>query len=219
MPAFNEANLIGKVIDTLPRRLNSFPVDILVVDDGSKDQTAEIARAKKTTVLQHVINRGLGAVLGTAFRYAVKHNYDYVVTFDADGQHRTSDLPNLIRPLIEDKADIVIGSRMLKSSSMPNIRQAVNRLSNILTFLMFKIWTTDSQSGLRAFTGETLAKIQIRSERMEVSSEIFKEISRLHLRLVEVPIDAIYTKYSLAKGQHISNAPHVFWKLLINILS
>lgn len=220
IPAFNEKGTLGHVIDSLPKFIGkNIKVDVLVVDDGSSDATAKVAYSKRVYVIRHLINRGLGAALGTGFTYGRTHGYDYVVTFDADGQHQAQDIANILAPLIDGKADVTIGSRLLTSQPMPFLRKIINQISNIITFLLFNIWTTDSQSGLRGFTKSALTKVRIRSERMEVSSEVFKEIRRLNLRFVEVPIAAYYSEYSLHKGQPLTNAPYVFWKLILNRLT
>lgn len=220
IPAYNEAAMIGKVIDSIPEKIKYISKkEILVIDDGSSDDTYKIAKSKNVKVLRHLINRGLGAVLSTGFTYAKNQNYDFVVTFDADGQHDARDISSIIKTLYDGQADVVIGSRMLNLQTMPMVRVLVNYLSNIMTYLLFNIWVTDSQSGLRGFTRDALEKLNIRTQRMEVSSEIFKEISKKHLKLSEISILPIYTNYSLHKGQKITNAPNVFWKLLLNKFS
>ena len=211
--------MLGKVIRSIPRKIVNFKTDILVIDDGSVDQTSKIAKNNNVCIIRHLINRGLGAALATGFEYAINNHYQHIVTFDADGQHQPQDIPQLLTPLIAGKADIVIGSRLIQPNSMPFFRRIINYLSNIATFLLFNVWTTDSQSGLRAFNIATLKRIHLNSQRMEVSSEIFKEINRLKLRLVEVPIQTIYTAYSLRKGQPIENAPGVLWKLIQHALT
>lgn len=218
IPAFNEAAKISSVIKSIQQTQN-LNVDICVVDDGSTDQTYEIAEKSGVKVLRHILNRGLGAAIATGFEYAKNRNYGIVVTFDADGQHLASDIKRLINSLVDNKADVVIGSRLKNTMKMPILRNLINKLSNMATYLLFGVWTTDSQSGLRVFNRKALNLIKLRSERMEVSSEIFKEISRNKLKLVEEPIKPIYTKYSLNKGQKLSNASNVFWKLIINKFS
>ncbi len=216
IPAYNEGNMISQVLKSIPRNFAKIDkTDILVIDDGSRDDTALKARIHFTKVIRHLINRGLGASLTTGFKYAIKNCYNYIVTFDADGQHSPADINILLVPLITKQADVVIGSRLLQKNKMPFLRKMINIMSNYLTWLLFRVWTTDSQSGLRAFTREALEKIKIQSQRMEVSSEIFKEISRCRLKVVEVPVSTIYTEYSLYKGQKLDNAPNVFWKLVL----
>lgn len=198
IPAYNEEKSLGAVI--LDLRSHGY-LDLVVIDDGSDDNTKEVAGTLKVPVLRHVINRGLGAALGTGFEYAKIQRADIVVTFDSDGQHKAEDINGLLEPITKHKADMVIGSRMLNSEGMPIDRKVINYLANIITYFLYGVWTTDSQSGLRAFNGLALGKIQIKTQRMEVSSEFFKEIKRNNLRFVETPIKPIYTEYSQIGGQ------------------
>lgn len=199
VPAFNEERTIGAVLNDLKK--HGFD-NILVVDDGSADGTAIIAQGLKIPTICHVINRGLGAALGTGFAYAKEKKYECLVTFDSDGQHRACDLKNLLAPIISDQTDVVIGSRLLKrSKEMPPDRLVINYLSNIFTFFLYGVWSTDTQSGLRAFNKKALNCITIKTDRMEVSSELLKEVKKNHLRFQEIPIKPIYTQYSRTKGQ------------------
>lgn len=198
VPAFNEAQSIQAVL--LDLRKHGYR-NILVVDDGSTDATGGLAAKEKVAVVRHFMNRGLGAALGTGFDYAKKAGADVVVTFDADGQHEARDIKKLLGPIRRGKADVVIGSRLLGRKNMPWDRKILNLLSNILTFLLFRVWTTDSQSGLRAFNKKATNLVDIRTERMEVSSEFFKEIRDNRLRFTEVPIRAIYTAYGLLSSK------------------
>lgn len=220
IPAFNEERLIAQVLSSIPKKISGFNyISKIIINDGSSDNIKVIAHKLKTPIITHIINRGLGAALATGFEYARNENYDVLVTFDADGQHEGKDIERLIKPILQKEADVVIGSRLLSNSPMPLTRKIINKTSNILTFILFAVWTTDSQSGLRVFNKLAINKIRLKSQRMEVSSEIFKEISRLKLRLSEIPINSIYTSYSLGKGQKITNAPNVFWKLLLHRFS
>jgi glycosyltransferase involved in cell wall biosynthesis len=212
IPAYNEEKSIGQVIDDLKTAGYN---NIIVVDDGSTDRTAEIVMGKRVILLSHVINRGLGGALGTGLEAAYQYNADIAVTFDADGQHCVSDIPNMIKPIKRRKADVVIGSRMVNHKGMPFVRVIGNRLLNIVTWILFGIWTTDSQSGMRAFSRKALEKIETRTSRMEVSSEFFNEIKRHRLRFAEVPITVIYTQYSKAKGQSSWNALKIVFKLIL----
>ena len=217
VPAFNEQKTIAGVL--LDLKKNGFN-NILVVDDGSSDKTGEIAKHCGVQILRHILNRGLGSALGTGFEFALRNSFDIVVTFDADGQHNVKDLKQLMHPIQIGDADVVIGSRLIKNGNMPFDRKLINYLSNLITFIFYGVWTTDSQSGLRAFGTQPIRKIKIKTDRMEVSSEFFKEIKRNHLRFVEIPIKPVYTEYSLSKSQEgrgTLNAFYVGLKMLIRL--
>jgi glycosyltransferase involved in cell wall biosynthesis len=219
MPAYNEAPVIGRVLGSLPSTVEGFDeVEVVVVDDGSTDETGDIARSAGAIVLRHSINRGLGGALGTGLKAALLRGADVIVTFDADGQHRPEDIERLARPILCGDADAVIGSRMHKNRGMPAVRVAINWLANLLTYLLFGVWTSDSQSGLRAFSRPAAEQIRIRTNRMEVSSEFLTEIRQHNLRLVEVDIPPIYTDYSRRKGQDSLNALSIFFKLILRRL-
>ncbi|MCL4397649.1 glycosyltransferase family 2 protein [Patescibacteria group bacterium] len=204
VPAHNEEKKIGEVIGDL----QSYGYrDILVVDDGSTDQTSKVAAEKKATVLRHVVNRGLGAALGTGFEYARRKGHELLITFDGDGQHKAKDLEKLILPIKNEQADVVIGSRLINPRGMPLARTAVNYASNLATLLLYHIWTTDTTSGLRAFNRQAIEKIAIKTDRMEVSNEFFMEIRRNNLRLKEISIKPIYTEYS---QNHSHNDPSLW---------
>jgi glycosyltransferase involved in cell wall biosynthesis len=216
VPAYNEQQAIGKVLDGLKQvKIDTLEKEIVVIDDGSSDNTRGEARSRGVTVLTHIVNRGLGSALGTGLIYANHSNADYVVTFDADGQHQSEDVKKVIAPLAKHKADVVIGSRMLTKGGMPVDRKIINLVANVVNYLLWSVWVTDTQSGLRAFSREAVRKIEIKMNKMEVSSEFLKEIGRHHLRVSEVPIKAIYTQYSKSKGQKNANAINVLVKLLV----
>ena len=216
IPAFNEEAMIQKVIMSIPRKIpHCQKPTIIVINDGSTDGTKNQVKSTDARVVTHILNRGLGGALGTAFMLTKKERYDVIVTLDADGQHNPTEISRLIQPIIDGVADVVIGSRLM-SPTMPPLRKLINIFSNVVTFLLFGIMTSDSQSGFRAFSKAAIEKISIKTQGMEVSSEIFREIQKHNLTKVEIPIKAIYTNYSLSKGQRISNAPNVFWKLMLH---
>jgi len=217
VPAYNEEKTLGSVLDNLNSlRLKGIQKEIAVVNDGSEDETAKIAAKRNVTVLNHILNRGLGGALQTGFAFARTKNADFVVTIDSDGQHDPKDIKKLLKPLLQRRADVVIGSRMLLNQKMPLDRKIVNYFANIVTYLLWSVWISDTQSGLRAFTKEAIGKIDIRTNRMEVSSELMREIGKHKLRVAEVPISAIYTDYSRGKGQKNANAINILVKLLIH---
>ena len=211
IPAYNEEKHIGQVIDGVKK----YTKNIVVVDDASKDKTGEIAREKGAHVYRHIINRGLGGALGTGIKAALLEGADVIVTLDADGQHDPDDIPKLLELIVKGEADVVIGSRFIRKQKLPFIRRVANYLFNIITMLLFGVFVTDSQSGMRAFTKKAARKIKILTDGMEVSSEIIKEVRANKLRGREVPIKAIYTSYSLSKGQSFGAAIRTFIKLLI----
>ena len=218
IPAYNEEKMIGEVIKDIPARIAHVSQrDILVINDGSTDATADIARSHRARVVEHLLNRGLGASLKTALEYAVNNKYDALITIDADGQHETKSIPALVKKMIKEKADVVVGSRWLTRGHAPLIRIIINKLANLLTFFFYGIHTSDSQSGYRLFGPKALKLLKLQSEGMEVSSEIFREIARNRLEYAEIPIKVIYTRYSQSKGQKISNAPLIIWHLFMRL--
>lgn len=215
IPAYNEEKTLGKVIKTLPKKIKGIThKEVVVINDGSKDKTADVAHKLPCTLITHYINRGLGGALGTGFEYARKNSFDILITFDADGQHAPEDIEPVLRPIIRGKADISIGSRLMDPKGMPWYRIMGIWGLNIFTFLFFWVWTTDSQSGLRAFSQKAIGTIYIKSNKMEVSSEFFNEAQTHNLKIQEVPIRSIYTKYSLAKGQKNSNGFKILWRMI-----
>ena len=215
IPAYNEEMTLKEVIKSLPKKLSGISqIEVVVVSDGSTDQTAEIAKKAKATLIEHDLNRGLGGALGTGFSYARNIGHDLLVTFDADGQHHRDDIATVIKPIVKGKAEVVVGSRLKNPAGMPWYRQLGIWGLNLITLLFFWVWTSDSQSGLRAFSKKAIRKIDIQSNRMEVSSEFFYEIGHKNLKMVEVPIRSIYTIYSLQKGQKNLNAFRIISKLI-----
>ncbi len=222
IPAYNEARVIAGTLANLPRQIEGADrLTVVVVDDGSTDGTGELVLASgdpRIVLLRHAVNRGLGAALGTGIAYARAHGADSVVTYDADGQHAPEDISSVLAPIVRGEAEMVIGSRLLAPKGMPWYRRAGNWGLNVFTWFMFGIWTTDSQSGLRALGRRAVENLQVRMDRMEASSEFIKEIRRLKLKFSEVPIRAIYTEYSLAKGQSNWNAFNILLRLLFHRL-
>ena len=197
IPAWNEAKTIGNVV-TAVLGYGAIPI---VVDDGSTDDTSTVARAAGAPVIRHVMNRGLGAALGTGIAAALHSDADILFTFDGDGQHAAEDIPAVLAPLLRGEADVVIGSRFSGKGHMPFTRRMANRVGNLVTAILFGISVTDSQSGFRGFTRAAAERLRIRADGMEVSSEIIAEIHEHRLRVQEVPVTAVYTAYSLSKGQ------------------
>lgn len=214
IPAYNEATVIADVV----RRTNPFVEEVVVVDDGSTDGTGEAARTAGALVYTHVINRGLGATLATGIAAALQRGADVLVTLDADGQHDPAEIPAFIEAITTRGVEAVIGSRLLQSTGMPLIRRVYNRLGNLLTYVLFGVWTTDSQSGFRAFSRAGAMKLELKTNRMEVSSEFLKEIHDKKIPFCEIPCSVKYTDYSLSKGQSFRVGVSTAMKLVLRRL-
>lgn len=215
MPAYNEETTIGTVIKDLK---NSGYKKILVIDDGSKDNTYEIASGLGVYTARHILNRGLGSALATGLEIAQILDFDMVVTFDADGQHKVGDIIKLIEPLKKNEADVAIGSRMSSITMMPKARLLYNAIANLITFIFYGYSSADTQSGLRAFNKRAYKLVDISSSKMECSSEIIYKIRKSGLKLKQVKIEPIYTDYSLSKGQSLFMGVKTFFRLIVDRL-
>ena len=219
VPAFNESQVIYKVLSLLPKKLNGISaIETLVVDDGSTDKTLQEAKRARVLVIRHISNRGVGAATKTGIEYAKSAAADVVLTFDADGQHDPNDIPKLLKPVISKTADVVIGSRLKSKQKMPMDRFFLNWFANLITFILFGVVSTDSQSGLRAFSKKAIDLINFSGERMDFSSEILVEAKRHNLKTQEVPVKAIYTSYSRTKGQKNLNSFSILMRFIVKFL-
>lgn len=218
MPAYNEAERIGQAV----RACLPYVDGLVVVDDGSTDRTKEVASAvgdQKVVVLRHKINRDQGAALRTGSEAALKLGADVIVHIDADGQHDPSEIPLLVAPIIEDRADVVFGSRFLgaEPQGMPFVRRWVLRAGKTFNALALGIprTVTDPQSGYRAYSSKAAGKISFTQNRKAHASEILRIVTRSDLRWLEVPIHVRYTAETLRKGNKTSDAFRIAWQLFI----
>jgi len=213
--ALNEATRIGKtVLSLMPYGWN-----VVVVDDGSSDQTAEAARQAGAVVLRHSINRGQGASLQTAIDFALGHGATYIVTFDADGQHQAVDIPAMLESLVTNRADVVLGSRFLgEAINIPAHRRWLLKAAVLFTRLTTGLQVTDTHNGLRALTAGAARRIEIEEDRMAHASELLHCISNLRMKYIEHPVTVHYHRETLAKGQRSSEAWGVLTRLLISRL-
>lgn len=217
IPAYNEGKVIGEVINNIKKEvklLKDLNFDIVVVNDGSSDETRKVAEKYATTV-SHLVNMGSGAATRTGLEYAKRNNFDYALTIDADGQHLPKDLVNIINKIKSEKYDLVIGSRLIDPEGMPLHRVFGNKLLNGFTRILLGVRVTDSQSGLKGFSRNAIDKIIIKSNGFEFCSEIVWRAKQEKLEIVEVPISAVYTEYSLKKGQSNINALRIIKNLFI----
>jgi glycosyltransferase involved in cell wall biosynthesis len=201
--AYNEASVIARVVNDLRRRQHS----IVVVDDGSKDATAQTAREAGATLVQHPVNLGQGAALQTGIEFALGQGADIIVTFDADGQHRAADIPALLEALCVHQADFALGSRFLGGTiALPASRRLLLKAATLFTRITTGLSLTDTHNGLRAMTRRGASCIMLRQNRMAHASEFLDQVARSGLKYVEVPVTIEYSEYSLAKGQRLSDS-------------
>ena len=212
--AYNEDKVIADVLREIIQCNPSY--SIVVTDDGSTDNTASVVSSLPVHLLVHPVNLGQGAALATGIDYALSHNADVVVTFDADGQMSPKDIDTLVKKVTEDGFDVALGSRFLSRSveGMPALRKTLLKLAVIFTRLTSGLKISDIHNGFRAFSAEAAKKITITQNRMAHASEILTQIASKKLKYCEVPVSIRYTEYSKGKGQSISNAINILYELL-----
>ena len=215
IPAYCEGGVIAETVGTLAE---CFP-NIVVVDDGSPDATAELACQAGAVVLRHPFNLGQGAALQSGIAYALEQGARYVATFDADGQHAVADVEKMLEVLIENKLDVVLGSRFLgESAGLPRVRLIALKAAVLFTNATSGLRLTDAHNGLRAMTAEAARQLEITQNRMAHASEIINRIARLKLRYQEVPVTIRYSEYSLRKGQKVRGSVGILVDLLVGWL-
>jgi glycosyltransferase involved in cell wall biosynthesis len=214
IPAFNEYETIHQVV----KNINEAGYEVIVVDDGSTLPLDPYLKGLSLHLLRHKINLGQGAALQTGIEYAVAKNADYIITFDADGQHQASDIISLIRPLKEGQCDITLGSRFIKDAShnMNKTRRIILLLARMFNAITTGLLLTDAHNGLRAFTRKAAAEIEIKQNGMAHATELLQIIKEKKLHFTEVPVNVIYTDYSYRKGQSIWNSFRIVFDLFLN---
>ncbi len=189
IPAFNEARSIEKVVTASLRS----GMDVLVVDDGSADRTAELASAAGAIVERHARNQGKGVAIRTAATWVLGHGYDAAVFLDADGQHLPEELPRFRECFEQTGADLIVGTRMADNASMPLVRKVANRTSSLMVSLVAGTRVTDSQSGYRLFSRRMLERLASGGGAgFDFESEMIIDAVRDGLKYCEVPISCIY---------------------------
>jgi glycosyltransferase involved in cell wall biosynthesis len=215
VPAYNEASIIGDVVQGL---LAAFP-NVVIVNDGSSDDTAAVLKDTPATVLTHLINLGQGAALQTGITHALERGASCVVTFDADGQHRVEDAVTAVRVLSEGGCDVVCGSRFLgTSSNIPRTRKVVLRAAVAWANLTTGAKMTDAHNGLRALSRKAASSLDLSQSGMAHASEIISQLREHRMVIREVPVQIHYTDYSLAKGQSLLNSINILVDLVIGRL-
>ncbi len=188
IPTYNEAKIIGKLI----RQIRSQDLSVIVIDDGSQDNTRQIAQDSGATVLRNEINAGKGVSLVKGFHYALNNDFDAVITMDGDGQHEVSDLPYFMRLAKYSNSGILIGNRMSKPKSMPYLRLMTNKFMSWLISKIAKQEIPDTQCGFRLIKKGVLQKLELRTRKYEIESEVLIKASRLGFKIESIPIKTIY---------------------------
>lgn len=212
IPLFNEESVIRDVI----RDLRDSFANIVCVDDGSTDGSGAAALESGATVVSHPINLGQGAALQTSFDYALERGASYVVTFDADGQHRVVDAVSMLDRARAENLAIVFGSRFLDNRTKPGVlKKIVLKTAVVVTNISTRMKLTDAHNGLRVIRADALSQIKLRQDRMAHGTEIVVQLGKTKLPWVEHPVEVLYTEYSKAKGQSLLNSVNILIDLLI----
>jgi len=188
IPAYREAGRISAVVEGVKK----FIPDVMVVDDGSPDETANQAEQAGAMVLRHDVNCGKGAALDTGFRAARDRGFDFAITMDGDGQHAPSDLPGFIQTYLQSGTPVLVGTRMSDTRSMPWVRRMTNRFMSWLLSREMGQWVPDTQCGYRLYALAVVPEISAESKRFAAESEILMDLSLRGVKIGSVPIATIY---------------------------
>jgi glycosyltransferase involved in cell wall biosynthesis len=190
IPAYNASKTLSELTERLKNL--SKPKDIIVVNDGSSDETAKFAEKSGVTLINHEINKGKGEALTTGFEYVVENGYDCVVTIDADLQHRPEDLELFMKRLSDRFPDLIIGTRDFSFRNMPFDRVLTNFVSSVILTLLSGQIIRDSQSGYRLISCQILKNVKLKCRKYDLESEILIKAGRKGFKIAEVPIATVY---------------------------
>jgi len=205
VPAYNETEVIATTI----KPLISKGYEVVIVNDGSPTDILGYVKDLRIHYLEHAINLGQGAALQTGVQYAKKFRPDYIVHFDADGQHNLDDVDRFIKILETEEVDIVLGSRFLNEDTrqlVPWRRQILLRTARVINWFFTGLFLTDAHNGFRVFRGSIIDRLPLTENRMAHATEILRLIKKNKIRYKEAPTLIYYTAYSTAKGQRASNS-------------
>lgn len=211
IPAYNTSKTIGNLVNTAIKYVDK----VIVVNNNSIDNTANIA-FKHGAIVLNEINQGQGAATRRGWEMVDKTKYDTIVTFDADGQHNPSEIPALLKPIIEDKADIVIGSRFMNSYKAPKYRKVGINIINYIYNIFNSKKLIDTQSCFRVYNRKALNSLIIEEDGFGFSTELLIKARKLGLRIIEVPVSCIYYNdlYNNSTLNPIKHGLIVAWKTL-----
>ena len=221
IPVFNEEKTIGNIVSRTKKTLNKMgdSYEVLVVDDGSSDNSADIAEQQKASV-SRVTHRGKGFALRTGFKYA---KGELVITLDADGSHKPEEIPLVLKYLIEDKADFVVGSRFSKFEEnkikIPKINRVGNKLFNKMTRYLTGVDISDSQSGFRAIRASLIKRMKLTSRGYEVESEMLVKALKLNARVKETSISFDQRTVGTSKLDPMRDGIKILYSIIAAYLS
>tara|TARA_B100001245_G_scaffold128758_1_gene95023 strand:+ start:34 stop:915 length:882 start_codon:yes stop_codon:yes gene_type:complete len=214
IPAFNE----GKVIDEVIKKCLKFSDQVVVCDDGSTDDTYEIADAAGAHVIRHDVNIGKGEALRTLFKFAIHSKNDIVVTIDGDGQFLPEEIPKLVSDIEEKKSDIVIGYRFDDATDMPNYRRFGNKMLDKMANMVTELSVSDTQSGYRAYSKDVIEKLNFNIKGFGADVEILIDAANKGFRISEQKVTVIYNTGSDTSTKNpISHAGEVVTTILERI--
>ena len=211
IPAYNESRHIAEVVGAVRPYVDI----VIVVDDGSTDDTGALAQVQGATVIRHRSNCGAGAATMTGLSAARRMGFSIAITIDADGQHDPKDIPRMLELLRADKADLVMGDRFAKRNEIPLIRRIFNAIGNLLTFIVTGLYFSDSQCGFKSFGPKALSQVELRMHGFEFCTEIVREAAKYRWRVINIPIKVMYSAYTMAKGQSFSSGVRTAMKILL----
>jgi glycosyltransferase involved in cell wall biosynthesis len=215
IPAYNEAGSIAEII----KKAAAYASDVIVYDDGSSDDTAEIADAAGATVIRNRKNKGYGVAITRLFEAAAEKDADVMVTLDSDGQHNPDEISRIVAPILNERYDIVIGSRFLGDRNNPQNKiptyrnfgiKSITRLTQSASYSQI----TDSQSGFRAYSKNALSRLKLFEEGMAVSTEILLRAREKNLQIKEVPISINYDIEESSTHNPISHGVGVIYSII-----
>lgn len=217
IPLYHEETVVRSVIEEI--RKSGFG-NIIIVDDGSHDNTFNEAKKTGVVTLRHRINRGKGAATRTGIEAAKVLGADIVITMDGDGQHNPEDIRALIQPIQSKKVDVALGTRLTDTRGMPFYKIIGNYIGNFFTWYFYGLWVSDSQSGFRAYSRHAVDVIDTRTDRYEYDSEVIREIRMHRLKFKEIPITVRYTHYSEHKRyrQNFLNGLKTIYSMIFRII-
>jgi len=210
---YNEESVIKGVIDGLHEHFSN----VVCIDDGSTDNSAEVAEKAGAIVIRHPMNLGQGAAIQTGIAYCrAQEDMEYVVTFDGDGQHRVEDVLDMLSYSRRRDLAIVFGSRFLDKRTKPGFKKkVVLKVAVLITRVVTGLQLTDAHNGLRVLRRDAVAHVNLIQDRMSHATEIVQQLAESKLPWREFPVEVLYTDYSRAKGQSILNSINILFDLIV----